>query len=206
MSYSRGHDADGGARQGAHARLLPHGRARAARCARSRTTSRPTRSTSRRPGVNCRAPAAALLHVVLVRRLREGGDPSSSCRRAPGGGQAARFSEGGLVSSLPVQLQKAQRAFAANRPADATGLFSADEELLCVREDISRRDNTLDKVVGCGLPGRLAPARREPAPVRQPSSSRSSSCRRRRCAGLPDHGRGRGGVLARGRACARSSA
>jgi FdhD protein len=52
-----------------------------------------------------------------------------------------------LVASLPGRLLEAQAAFAATGGLHATGLFSAEGELLCVREDVGRH-NALDKVVG----------------------------------------------------------
>jgi len=52
-----------------------------------------------------------------------------------------------VVGSLPDRLREAQRAFAATGGLHATGLFTADGELLCVREDVGRH-NALDKVVG----------------------------------------------------------
>jgi FdhD protein len=52
-----------------------------------------------------------------------------------------------LVVSLPVLLREAQTAFAVTGSLHATGLFAADGELLCVREDVGRH-NALDKVVG----------------------------------------------------------
>ncbi len=52
-----------------------------------------------------------------------------------------------VVASLPDRLLTAQRAFAATGGLHATGLFSVDGELLCVREDVGRH-NAMDKVVG----------------------------------------------------------
>jgi FdhD protein len=52
-----------------------------------------------------------------------------------------------LVASLPERLLAAQAAFAATGGLHATGLFSAEGELLCVREDVGRH-NAMDKVVG----------------------------------------------------------
>ena len=52
-----------------------------------------------------------------------------------------------LVFSLPDRLRESQRAFAATGGLHATGLFSRDGELECVREDVGRH-NALDKVVG----------------------------------------------------------
>jgi FdhD protein len=52
-----------------------------------------------------------------------------------------------IVVTLPDRLREAQRAFAATGGLHATGLFTAEGELVCVREDVGRH-NALDKVVG----------------------------------------------------------
>jgi len=52
-----------------------------------------------------------------------------------------------LLASLPERLREAQPAFAATGGLHATGLFAADGELLCLREDVGRH-NAMDKVVG----------------------------------------------------------
>lgn len=52
-----------------------------------------------------------------------------------------------LVTQLPDRLREAQPTFEATGGLHATGLFTAEGDLLCVREDVGRH-NALDKVVG----------------------------------------------------------
>jgi FdhD protein len=52
-----------------------------------------------------------------------------------------------IVSELPHRLREAQAGFAATGGLHATGLFSAEGEALCVREDVGRH-NAMDKVIG----------------------------------------------------------
>ena len=52
-----------------------------------------------------------------------------------------------LVASLPARLGAVQPGFAATGGLHATGLFSDDGALLCLREDVGRH-NALDKVIG----------------------------------------------------------
>jgi FdhD protein len=62
----------------------------------------------------------------------------------------------GVVSSLPERLRAAQQVFAATGGLHATGLFSPEGELLCVREDVGRH-NAMDKVVGWAFGEDLLP-------------------------------------------------
>jgi FdhD protein len=55
-----------------------------------------------------------------------------------------------FVAGLPSRLREAQAAFAATGGLHATGLFSPDGELLCVREDVGRH-NAMDKVIGWAI-------------------------------------------------------
>ena len=63
------------------------------------------------------------------------------------------------MRALPERLREAQAAFEATGGLHATGLFSADGTLLCVREDVGRH-NALDKVVGRAFLDGLLPLAR----------------------------------------------
>ena len=64
-----------------------------------------------------------------------------------------------LVAQLPDRLRAGQAAFEATGGLHATGLFSSDGDLLCVREDVGRH-NALDKVVGRAFLDGLLPLSR----------------------------------------------
>ena len=64
-----------------------------------------------------------------------------------------------LVAGLPDRLREAQAAFEATGGLHATGLFSSEGELLCVREDVGRH-NALDKVIGRAFLDGLLPLSR----------------------------------------------
>jgi FdhD protein len=66
-----------------------------------------------------------------------------------------------LVVQLPDRLRAAQAAFEATGGLHATGLFSGEGELLCVREDVGRH-NALDKVIGRAFLDGLLPLSRSP--------------------------------------------
>ncbi len=53
----------------------------------------------------------------------------------------------GLVAELPGRLREAQAAFEVTGGLHATGLFDAEGDLLCAREDVGRH-NAMDKVIG----------------------------------------------------------
>ena len=157
----------------------------------ARAPGRPRREhdRARRGGLRSRAPAAQLLHVVVVRRVRQG---RARGRRGRGAARRERSaaSPAELVASLPERLRAEQAAFAATGGLHATGLFDADGELLALREDVGRH-NAMDKVIGRAfLDGRLPLARRDPLRQR-PALVRAraeggrrglSAPRRRRCA------------------------
>jgi FdhD protein len=66
--------------------------------------------------------------------------------------------DGAVVTLLPQRLREAQAAFAATGGLHATGLFRANGDMLCVREDVGRH-NAMDKVIGWALGEQLLPLR-----------------------------------------------
>jgi FdhD protein len=64
-----------------------------------------------------------------------------------------------LVQALPERLREVQAAFEVTGGLHATGLFSAEGELLCLREDVGRH-NAMDKVVGWAYREQLLPLAR----------------------------------------------
>jgi FdhD protein len=64
-----------------------------------------------------------------------------------------------VLTALPIALGDAQAAFALTGGLHATGLFSPDGTLLCVREDVGRH-NAMDKVIGWAFGEGLLPLAR----------------------------------------------
>jgi FdhD protein len=64
-------------------------------------------------------------------------------------GDRTRFTAA-LLAGLPGRLREAQRVFSRTGGLHAAGLFTADGELIAIREDVGRH-NAVDKVVGWAL-------------------------------------------------------
>ena len=61
-----------------------------------------------------------------------------------------------MLAALPERLREGQKVFDRTGGVHAAGLFSADGELLCLREDVGRH-NAVDKVVGWALRAGMLP-------------------------------------------------
>ncbi|PPB47913.1 formate dehydrogenase accessory sulfurtransferase FdhD [Arthrobacter pityocampae] len=64
----------------------------------------------------------------------------------------------GILASLPDRLRESQKLFDRTGGVHAAGLFTAEGELLCLREDVGRH-NAVDKVVGWALREGMLPLR-----------------------------------------------
>ena len=96
---------------------------------------------------------AALLHDVLVRRLRQGRARGGRGLRAAGS-RAGPIVDRALLAALPDRLRQPTLR-AHRRPARDRPVLGARGELLIVREDVGRH-NAMDKVIGRALlDGRL---------------------------------------------------
>ncbi|UWX97652.1 formate dehydrogenase accessory sulfurtransferase FdhD [Arthrobacter zhaoxinii] len=63
-----------------------------------------------------------------------------------------------MLAALPDRLREGQKVFDKTGGVHAAGLFNADGELLCLREDVGRH-NAVDKVVGWALRAGMLPLR-----------------------------------------------
>ena len=78
-------------------------------------------------------------------------------RRGPAPAAGQPLVDAAVIAALPESLRTAQRAFARSGGLHAAGLFTAQGEVVCVREDVGRH-NAVDKVVGWALQAGLLPA------------------------------------------------
>jgi len=65
-----------------------------------------------------------------------------------------------LVAALPARLRESQAAFEATGGLHATGLFTEDGRLACLREDVGRH-NAMDKVIGWAFTAGRLPLERD---------------------------------------------
>ncbi|WP_333620165.1 formate dehydrogenase accessory sulfurtransferase FdhD [Dietzia sp.] len=77
-------------------------------------------------------------------------------RHSPAGDQLQTTAD--VVLSLPDRLREAQRLFSTTGGLHAAGLFSAEGDLLCLREDVGRH-NAVDKLVGWAVENGEIPLR-----------------------------------------------
>ncbi|PSJ26834.1 formate dehydrogenase accessory sulfurtransferase FdhD [Streptosporangium nondiastaticum] len=80
----------------------------------------------------------------------------TTARHALSDGPAPMRLEPALLASLPDRLREAQRVFDRTGGLHAAALFTADGELLDVREDVGRH-NAVDKLVGRALQQGMLP-------------------------------------------------
>ena len=99
-----------------------------------------------------------------------------------------------VVAALPGRLREAQAAFALTGGLHATGLFTPEGELRCVREDVGRH-NAMDKVLGWSLGQGLVPLAESVLVVERPAFVRARP-EGLRC-GLPGGRRRRRPLVAR---------
>jgi FdhD protein len=78
-------------------------------------------------------------------------------RRGPAPVPGLPLVDAAVIAALPDRLRTAQRAFARTGGLHAAGLFTAEGQAVCVREDVGRH-NAVDKVVGWALQAGLLPA------------------------------------------------